>query len=131
MESESKFLEVIDNQMGGWPVLARSQNNFTLFEIMVKLRKMGLNSLIDLYVDFNPKDPQTFILKVILNDKIYSYDFIILNRPKLNLSIYTSIGPDYLIILQTYLKFLYFLALMIYLVIKLNLTWLVSTTIFF
>ena len=61
---ETNFLEIIETEFGGWPLLNDVNSNLNLTDRLVKLRKIGYKPLIDIHVSANPKDPIESILKV-------------------------------------------------------------------
>lgn len=64
INGEKKFLEVLEEEFGGWPMVRPSTKNVPLMEKMINLRKLGFKTLIDIHVTLNPKNPQALIIKV-------------------------------------------------------------------
>lgn len=58
---------MIKNELGGWPILDPNydENKETAFEKLVRFRKLESKPLFDFYIGPNPKDPSSWIIRVI------------------------------------------------------------------
>ena len=65
-KGESNFLAILNDEFGGWPLIADNslKNSMTIIERLVNMRRLGFKPFIDIHVTSNPKNPLTSILKV-------------------------------------------------------------------
>ena len=69
--SEQEFRTLLDEEFGGWPILdlptvntSKREFERPILEKLIKLRRIGFKSLIEMHVTLNPKDPTLMILKI-------------------------------------------------------------------
>ena len=65
-KGEQALKDVINSQLGGWPLISLSYNpdSSTLIQKLVRLRKLNIQPLFYFYLEANPKKPSQAILRV-------------------------------------------------------------------
>ena len=58
------MLNILNNELGGWPLLTNKENSLTTIEIMNRLNTFKLSGIQSIYVGTNPKDPKARVIRV-------------------------------------------------------------------
>ncbi len=66
VNGEKALLDVINKDLGGWPLLDNSYDpdKITLSQKLIRMRKLEIQPLFLFYIDANPKDPKKKVLRV-------------------------------------------------------------------
>ena len=62
-----KLIDVINKELGGWPILngiSNYSNGYSLVNKLVSLRKYHTSQLFEVFISLNPKNPKRNILRV-------------------------------------------------------------------
>ncbi|RNA08869.1 membrane metallo-endopeptidase-like 1, partial [Brachionus plicatilis] len=97
LNGEKKFLEVLDSEFCGWPILKPLNKSISILQRMVNFRKIGYKTLIDFHVTLNPKDPLSLIIKVQQPRWLF-------NKEYYNDSNFVKVYKQYIIKYVTYLN---------------------------
>jgi hypothetical protein len=63
---ESEMLAVVNNKLGGWPILTPNAPLPTesAFDRLLRFQTIGLKPFFDVYISANPKDSEAYSLRV-------------------------------------------------------------------
>lgn len=68
-------MDILNNNLGGWPILNGNSNeheDITIVEKLINLRKIDALQLFEIFVSLNPKDPKKYVLRVD-KKKLFNY----------------------------------------------------------
>ena len=63
--SENYLLEILNNELGAWPLLTNNENSLSTLELMKRIHKFKLSSILSFNLINNPKNPDFKTINVI------------------------------------------------------------------
>ncbi len=63
-QSDVYLKQIINDQLGGWPLLSNKDNAYSALEVMKRINKFKYLTIMPIYVGANPKNTKVNLIKV-------------------------------------------------------------------